>query len=133
MSYGYVGNVTTNVMKNLVSTFTYHSFEISNRFDPLSTINSSAFSISSPSVDHFHPPSHSSPRATPQHGQHVQHAQRNRHNSTPQVQSISDCSLSSKDYGLPTNTNLRTLVVNCNRIQGKCAERYTTSSRSYGL
>ena len=47
MSYGYVANVTK---KTLVSTFTYHSFEI-NRFDPLSTINSSAFSISSPSVD----------------------------------------------------------------------------------
>ena len=86
--------------KNLISTFKYHSYGLSNWFDPFSSINSSTFSISSPSVDHIHPLSHSSHRATTP--QHVKH---NTPSTTSQVKSISDCSLSFKDY--------------CNSIQGK--------------
>ena len=104
--------------KNLISTFTFHSFELSNSFELLSHSsrqNISASTLQSPTLETFIPPRHSSPRKSPE--------QRHDHTRTLGQSPASDSSLSSKDYGLPArNDNLRTLIVNCNSIQGKTSE-----------
>ena len=89
----------------------YHSFELSNSFELLRHINDSEI-LASPTVDNFHPQCHSSPRTTP----------RSITSAPSPNPAISDVSLSPTDYGLPRNNNMRTLIVNCNSIQGKSSE-----------
>ena len=78
---------------------------LNHQFDPLSSISSSEFSISSPLVDHFHHPSHSSPWPTV-----PQHVQYSRTSSMSGVQSVSSwkqwCPTSSRTLLLVLNQNL---------------------------
>ncbi len=102
-----------------MASFTYHSFELSNPYDPLR--NQSVLDISSPMLETFCPQRRSSPASqsstTPIPRQPIE------------LTTDSDPSMNASVYGLPSVTkNLRTLVVNCNSIQGKTSDFQTAVS-----